>query len=440
MSFKDDKNVEDLKKGPYISPELDEIFYKKKTMSLSIREGYFGGLTQTLADQFITPYALNLQTSPTQLGIMSSLLGITSPIGQIIGSNLMKKSSRRNIVVKGVFLQALMWPSIILLGLFALNGWIVSILPIFLICFYIIYNFFGNATGPSWFSLMGDIVPEDQRGRYFSKRSLFITAISFSISIVASIALDRFERLDRVYIGFFIIFFIAFISRLISVFFLTRHYDPPFKIEKHSYVSFKKFLKQIPNNNFGIFTLFMTFIYFSVNIGAPFIGIYMLEELNFNYIEYVMVNLSMPLLSILFYPIFGYISDKYGNVLLLRICGLSLPIVPILWLFLNEPLPLIFGAQLMSAFAWSGTNLAVSNFIYDNINTQQRGFYVAYNSLLFGTGSLLGGLLGSFLLHIVPIIFISIYETLFLISGICRLFFVFIFLFRIKEVRVKKNG
>ena len=438
MSYKDDKNLEDLKKDTHISPELDEIFYKKKTMSLSIREGYFGGLTQTLADQFITPYALNLQTTPTQLGVMSSLLGITSPIGQLIGSKLMKRSSRRRIVVKGVFFQALMWPLIILLGVFALNGWILSILPTFLICFYILYSFLGSITGPSWFSLMGDIVPEDQRGRYFSKRNLIITAISFSIGIAASIALDWFERLDRVFIGFFIIFFIAFISRLISVFFLTLHYDPPFKIEKHSYVSFKKFLKQIPNSNFGLFTLFMTFIYFSVNIGAPFIGIYMLEELNFNYIEYVMVNLSMPLWSIVFYSIFGYLSDKYGNALLLRICGLSLPIVPILWLFLNDPLPLIFGAQLMSAFAWSGTNLAVSNFIYDNINTQQRGFYLAYNSLFFGMGSLLGGLLGSFLLHIVPIVFVSIYETLFLISGICRLIFVFIFLFRIKEVRVKK--
>ena len=60
-------------------------------MSRSIREGYFGGLSQTLSDQFMTPYAIDLQVSPTQMGLLRSLLGILPPIGQIFGSNLMKK-------------------------------------------------------------------------------------------------------------------------------------------------------------------------------------------------------------------------------------------------------------------------------------------------------------------------------------------------------------
>ena len=103
---------------------------------------------------------------------------------------------------------------------------------------------------------------------------------------------------------------------------------------------------------------------------------------------------------------------------------------------MNNPIHLIFGPQLMSSVAWTGVNLAAFNFIYDNVPTQQRGFFIAYYSLFQGMGVLFGGLLGSFLLGIVPIIFLSVYETLFLISGICRLFVDFIFLFRLKEVRV----
>ena len=167
---------------------------------------------------------------------------------------------------------------------------------------------------------------------------------------------------------------------------------------------------------------------------------YMLEELGFNYIEYVAVNLSTPLISLAFYPLLGLISDKYGNTLVLRICGFLLPSLPILWIFFNTPLQLIFGPQLISAFAWTGVNLAASNFIYDNIPAQQRGFYVAYFNFFLGMGVLVGGLLGSGLLQIVPIIFVSVYETLFLIYGSCRLFFDFVFLFRIKEVRVQKQN
>ncbi|NVM43385.1 MAG: MFS transporter [Candidatus Lokiarchaeota archaeon] len=436
------KNSKSKAKNKTEVPVLSESEDKKRkiqTMALSIREGYFGGLAQTLTDQFMTPYAISLNVSPTQMGILRSFLGFLSPIGQIIGSNRMKHRSRRSIVLKGIFFQLLMWPLIILLGFFALNDWFPSIIPFFLMTFYILYSFFGSTTGPSWFSLMGDIVPEDYRGRYFSKRSFFITGLSITLSVLASILLEQFRILDGVLFGYLIIFLVAFLSRGISWSYLARHYYPPFKIEKHSYLSFKNFVKKIPNSNFGLFTLYMTFITFSVNIGVPYMAYYMLEELSFNYIEYVAVNLSTPLISLAFFPLLGHLSDKYGNTLVLRICGFLLPSLPILWIFFNTPLQLILIPQLISAFAWTGMNLSASNFIYDNIPKQQRGFYIAYYNFFLGMGVLCGGLLGSVLLQIVPIIFISVYETLFLISGSCRLLFDFMFLFRIREVRVKNN-
>jgi MFS family permease len=431
---------QNCKKEISLSHQNDDDICKKKTRSLLIKEGLFGGLSVNLAGQFITPYALYLQASPSQIGIMSSLIGIIPPLGQIAGSNLMKQKSRRSIIIKSVLLQALMLPLIMLLGIFTIFSWSASILPIFLICFYILYSFFGSITNPSFFSLMGDVVPEDRRGRYFSTRNLLITALSITISILASILLDELNKTNQVFIGFFIIFSIAFISRSICIFIYRKVYYPSFIIEKESYVNLKNFIKQIPNNNFGLFTLFITFTFFSVNIGAPFIGIYMLEVLDFSYIEYVVVSMSTPLIGLMFTPLLGYFSDKYGNAVILKICGLLLPTVPILWIFMNNPIHLIFGPQLMSSVAWTGVNLAAFNFIYDNVPTQQRGFFIAYYSLFQGMGVLFGGLLGSLLLGIVPIIFISVYETLFLISGITRLFVDLIFLFRLKEVRINNNN
>ncbi|MFX1344053.1 MAG: MFS transporter [Promethearchaeota archaeon] len=427
------------KKEISLSLQDDDSVCKTKTRSLLIKEGLFGGLSVNLTNQFITPYALSLQTSPTQIGIMSSLLGVIPPLGQIAGSNLMKQKSRRSIIIKSVFLQALMIPLIMLLGFFTIFSWSSLILPIFLICFYILYSFFGSVTNPSYFSLMGDVVPEDRRGRYYSKRNILITALSITVSILASILLDEFDRNNQVLIGFFIIFLITLISRSICIFIFRKFYYPPFIIEQESYVKLKNFIKQIPNNNFGLFTLFITFTFFSVNIAAPFIGVYMLKVLDFSYIEYVVVSMSTPLIGLLFTPLLGHLSDKYGNAVILKICGLMLPTVPILWIIMNNPVHLILGPQLMSSVAWTGVNLAAFNFIYDNVPTQQRGFFVAYYSLFQGMGLLFGGLLGSILLGFVPIIFLSVYETLFLISGICRLFVDIAFLFRLKEVRINNN-
>jgi MFS family permease len=420
--------------------ETDDSVHKTKTRSLLIKEGLFGGLSMNLTGQFITPYALYLQTSPSQIGIMSSLLGVIPPLGQIAGSNLMKHKSRRSLIIKSAILQTLMFPFIMLLGFFISFSWSVSVLPIFFICFYVSFSFFGSLINPSFFSLMGDVIPDNRRGRYFSKRNLLITAVSITVSILASILLDELGKNSQVFIGFFIIFFIAFVSRGITIIIFRKFYYPPLTIEKASYVKLKHFTKKIPNSNFGIFTLFITFTFFSVNIGAPFVGVYMLEVLNFSYIEYIIVSMSTPLIGIVFSPLLGYLSDKYGNALVLKICGILLPTVPILWIVMNNPIHLIFGPQLMSSFAWTGLNLAVGNFIYDNVANQQRGFFVAYFSLFQGMGVLFGGFLGSFLLNIAPIVFLSIYETLFLISGICRLIVDLIFLFRLKEVRINNNN
>jgi MFS family permease len=427
------------KKEISLSPQQDDSVCKTKTMSLLIKEGLFGGLAVNLTGQFMTPYALFLQTSPFQIGIMSSLLGVIPPLGQIAGSDLMKKKSRRSIIIKSVLLQTLMLPFIMLLGIFSIFSWGAFFLPIFLICFYVLYSFFGSITNPSFFSLMGDVVPEDRRGRYFSKRNLLITALTITVSILASILLEEFNRNNLVIIGFFVIFSVAFISRGICIFIFRQFYYPPLTIEKESYMKLIHFIKQIPNNNFGLFTMFITFLFFSVNIGAPFIGVYMLKVLDFSYIEYILVSMSTPLIGLVFTPILGYLSDKYGNAIILKVCGLLLPTVPILWIFMNHPIHLILGPQLMSSVAWTGVNLAAFNFIYDNVPNQQRGFFVAYYSLFQGMGVLFGGFLGSFLIHFVPIIFLSVYETLFLISGICRLFVDFTFLFRIKEVRVNNH-
>lgn len=127
------------KKEISLSPQDDDSIHKTKTMSLLIKEGLFGGLSVNLTGQFITPYALRLHVSPFQIGVMNSLLGVIPPLGQIAGSNLMKHKSRRNIIIRSVFLQALMIPFMMLLGVLTIFSWSATVLPIFLISFYILY-------------------------------------------------------------------------------------------------------------------------------------------------------------------------------------------------------------------------------------------------------------------------------------------------------------
>lgn len=89
----------------------EETKAKERTMNISIKEGSFAGISLTFGDNYIIPFALALQASSAQVGVLSSLVGIVSPTAQILGSRMMEKYSRRQILTKWVFLQALMWLS-----------------------------------------------------------------------------------------------------------------------------------------------------------------------------------------------------------------------------------------------------------------------------------------------------------------------------------------
>ena len=62
-----------------------------------------------------------------------------------------------------------------------------------------------------------------------------------------------------------------------------------------------------------------------------------LKELNFNYLTYTIVSISSTLFYLLFLPIAGKFSDKYGNLTMLKICSFLLPLVPIAWIFSSSP-------------------------------------------------------------------------------------------------------
>src|SRR3989344_1579015 len=144
-----------------------------------------------------------------------------------------------------------MWLPILALGLFFYKDLFVQALPILLIVFYSLYAIFGAIAGPAWFSLMGDLVPEKIRGKYFSKRNRIAGTIVLVSTLIAGFLLDFFKTKGLVFIGFTILFFFASILRLIASYFFSKHYEPKLKLKKDYYFSFLEFLRKAPQNNFG---------------------------------------------------------------------------------------------------------------------------------------------------------------------------------------------
>ncbi|MFA5993286.1 MAG: MFS transporter [Candidatus Pacearchaeota archaeon] len=427
-------------------PELTDK-QKAQTRKYSVIEGCSCSVMSGTGDAYITPYALELQANNAQIGFLSSFTGLLGPVSQVFGSKLIEKYNRKKIVVAGVILQASMWLVLLGLGfLFLTKGNVFYLIPL-LILSYILYAMFGSIGGPAWFSMIGDVVPEKIRGRYFANRNRICGLFSVTATVLASVWLFYTRQWGIIIYGFMLLFAIAGIARYISAYFLYKHHVTKLNLEKGYYFSFWQFVKKAPFNNFGKFTIFIALVTLTTNIAGPFFSVYMWKDLQFNPIWFMAVNMSAGVFSIILMPIWGRFADKYGNRELLKIGSIFVIIMPFLWLLSPNPLYLIFVPQLISGIGWAAFNLAASNFIYDAVSEERRAICVAYYNLLNGMGVFLGATLGGliaqyFILgNISPTLAtISIFLFIFILSGIGRLIVVLFMIPKIKEVRQVKHN
>lgn len=89
----------------------------------------------------------------------------------------------------------------------------------------------------------------------------------------------------------------------------------------------------MPRNNFGRFVIYVALVNFATCIAAPFFAVYMLKSLGFSYANFTIVMMSATITSLLFMPFIGKFIDKYGNLTVIKIIGLLIPLIPILWVF-----------------------------------------------------------------------------------------------------------
>ena len=418
------------KKDP---PRIKEL--KHKSRRLSIKEGILASSKMSFGDKFVQPFAIAINTSNPLVALLTSISGFLGPLSQVLTAQKYRNYSRKKVVLVSVFLETLMWLPFIAIAFLFSKGILTNILPVFLLSFFSIYVIVSNASYPYWFSWVGDIVDEKFRGRWFSKRNLFIGIVSVVLSIFASLFLDYFKKLDLAMTGFAILFALAFISRFGSLTILKKQYEPEFKFKKKDYFSFWQFLKQSQKNNFGKFATFRALFAFAGAISGAVWSIYFLRYLNFSYFNYMVILVSGTLFSLLFIEFWGKIIDKYGNYKVLILTTIFLPLTPLLWILSPSLIYLIFVPSLIEGIAWGGFILAVKNYIYDNVRKEKRSLAISYYTMLWGIGVSAGAGIAALLIKYLTIKFIEPIKLIFLISAIIEMIVVFWWIPKLKEVR-----
>ncbi|MFA6048804.1 MAG: MFS transporter [Candidatus Micrarchaeia archaeon] len=423
----------------------------ERSLDYSIKDGTAYSAMVGFGDTYLTPFALRLGATNAEIGLLVGLPQLFASVAQQVSAHVTERfRKRRSIIVAHAFLQGLMWLPILL------TPFLFPQTPVpFLILFACLYAGFAAFAALPWASMMGDLVPEDSRGAYFGKRNEITGFAAFVTAAVAGSALGWFDANGELFkavaapgdswlVGFSFIFFVAFLARMVSVGYLKKMSEPAYEPAPGQKLSLFDFVRRMRKEDFGVFTLYAALTQFATNLAAPFFTVYVLQVLEFDYGTFAIFMAALTFTQLISMTYWGSLADKYGNKTVLNVAGFLIPIVPLLWLFSQQPTYLIF-AHAVSGFAWAGFNLLTFNYVLDATEPSTRPRYIAhFNFLNTGAvfaGALLGGVLAAFFadkrLDVFPGFAIEGLLLLFMVSGLLRLIIASALLPKVKETRLR---
>ncbi len=401
----------------------------RKSLLFSIIDGSFNAMKVGFGESFFSAFAVFMRSNNIQLGLLSSLPQALGSLSQFLTNKLIRIfGSRKRLVCTGVLLEALMYIPIALVFFFG------DLRVFHLIAFVSIYWVFGAIVSPAWNSWIGELVDENGRGSYFGKRNRIIGLVSFLSLLTGGYVLHNYaDGTLTQYIGFLSIFTIALISRVGSFIYLSKKYEPEFRIIPEEQFTFIDFIKQARFRNFGSFVFYLCFANFAVYLASPFFAAYMLYDLKMTYLNYTFVTGAAVLARYISMPMWGKASDRFGTKKVMGLSGFMMALNPFLWLF-SQNLWYLIIIQLYGGFVWAGFELATFNFVFDSTTPQKRTTCVSYYNILNGSAILIGAVMGGLVVRYNHV-FWSKYYLVFILSSVFRYLASLIFIPRLKEVR-----
>ncbi|KPK37855.1 MAG: hypothetical protein AMJ69_10130 [Gammaproteobacteria bacterium SG8_47] len=411
----------------------------ERSLRHSVKDGVAYSVMSGSGESYFAAFSLYFKATTPQIGLLASLPPLLGSLAQLVSAWAGRHTARRKpVILVGATLQGVMLlPLVILPSLFPDQA-----VTIILGC--AVFYFAGaNLAAPQWSSLMGDLVPERRRGRYFAYRTRLCSMTAFLALLGAGITLHVFDVAGLTLVGYLVILLVAALARFVSVYHLNAMHDPPGHVASLEWPFGVGFWTRVKGSAAIRFTLYFAAMQFAVAIASPFFIVYMLRDLQFSYVAYS-VNIAVSVLvQFLTLNRWGRISDIFGNRISLLATGAVIPVLPLLWLVSTNYAYLLV-LQALSGLAWAGFSLSAGNYLYDLVPSNKRVTYIALHNVTAAMavflGALLGGYLGTHLPSSLDVLdqhfeWLSPLYGVFVVSTLARASVAGLFLRKLREVR-----
>jgi len=316
-----------------------------------------------------------------------------------------------------------------------------------LVSFFVLYgtaSLGGGLGGLPFLDIVGKVITPRHRGKFFSLRLFFGGLLSIGGGLVVRYVLAHPIHFAFPY-NYALLFFLTFLGTSLGMFlfvFIREPAELPGAKKRSSFFVYLKKIGIILRNNKNYSRFFWAIIFLNCGIVAlPFYAVYGREVLHFPLETtgvFVVAQMMGAIISALFW---GFLSDKYGNkivVVLSGLMGVSVPCLVILTMLLHKMA--IFPEFLLIiytiVFVLVGMNLnglfiGQNNLLLEIAPAKERATYIGVTNTAIGLVSLLS-LLGGYIIER------SSYTVAFSLSLILVLVGIFL-AFSIAEPRNKES-
>ncbi|MFD1738501.1 MFS transporter [Bacillus salitolerans] len=365
----------------------------KKNEALSKWNGAASIFSQSFISSFIPLFAIQvLGASNFQVGLISSMPSFMTMLAMIPGAIWINR-----LELKKMFTAYTVFAARFCLFLISLipfipmtnHAWI-------LVAFIGLMNFPNALATLSWQSFIGDLIPDERRGKFFSERNRILTIVGMIVTFIAGISLNVFEKTDPVPYQW--IFIIGFLFGVLEVYYLIKHFE------------MKKTQKQVkqmnPNMFFAMFT-YKPYFYFLLcailfNFGWqmawPLFNIYQINDAHASAFWISLFTVANQVSQIVSYKWWGVFADRYGNTMMLFIASMGIGTAPFLTILSTNLYYLTFVNLWTGAFV-AGTVMLLFNQLLRVSPDERRTSFLANYNLLIAVIGCIAPQVGVFLLE-----------------------------------------
>jgi hypothetical protein len=340
----------------------------------------------------LTAWALQLGATPFVIGILGAL-PLAAQVFHLPSAFVTQLLGPRPVAIAAVGASRLVWLPLVALPFVSLPAGVELWLFLAVVAASAVLGVFGNN---AWVAWMGDLVPGPIRGRFFSRRTIYITVAGTVASLGAGVALDAVTPLGLKPAMLGGLAAVACVAGILSIWLLVRQAEPDPAHERQR-PDLRALARAALDPRTRPWLRYLLCWNAAVALSASFFSYHMLANLGLGFGLVALHGVAVAAVRIATAPLWGRAVDRLGARPVLVLCSFGIAAVPALWLFVTPQFlwPLAVEAAVAGAL-WAAHGIASMDLTLTSASANRRPYYVAVfgatSGLGFGAASVLAGL------------------------------------------------